>query len=126
MITDIYQTSFSGSVNVPQNTSVPPYTASALVYVPAGATFSAQTSLSQQSVTLLATDDPIFVSTAYIIRTLTQLPSGGLQITWIGDVAGGGSVSHIPNGYAIQFGMSVSALSAAVTARAVGTVFLHA
>ncbi len=126
MITDLYQTSFDGSVYAPQNTQTPPYTTSALVYLPAGVTFSAQTSLSQQSVTLLATDDPIFVSTAYIIRTITQPPGGGLQITWIGDVAGGGSVSHIPDGYAIQFGMSVSALSAAVTARALATVFLHA
>ena len=125
MITGIDQTILSNAADAPPNTNQPQPDVYALVYLPAGSNFSAQIALGQVVTTLLGADDPIVNTSAYIFRYITQAPGQGLQTTWLNTAPLQSAVSNIANGYAVQFALTVAALSASVQAQAVGTVFLQ-
>ena len=125
MISSIDQTTLSNAAYAPPNTSEPQPEVYALVYLPAGATFSAQIALGQVVTTLLGTDDPIVNTSAYIVRYLTQAPGQGVETTWLNTAPLTSAVSNIADGYAVQFALGIGALSASVQAQAVATVFLQ-
>ena len=125
MIGSIDQTTLSNTAYAPPNTNTPQPEVYALLYLPAGTTFSAQIALAQVVTTLLGTDDPIANTSASIVRYITQAPGQGLETTWLNTAPLTSAVSNVANGYAVQFALGVSALSASVQAQAVATVFLQ-
>ncbi len=125
MIESIDQITLSNAADAPPNTNQPQPAVYALVYLPAGSTFSAQIVLNQLVTTSLGTDDPIINATASIFRYITQAPGQGLQTTWLNTGSPTAAVSNIADGYAVQFALNVGALSSYVEAQAVATVFLQ-
>ena len=125
MITDVYQTSAeaqaSDTYGSPQQIST-----FVLVFLPPRADFSAQISLCRNDCTTFPRPGsvPQFNAGAFIARYISY-KGGALESTWIGDVPGGNVVSHVKEGYAVQFGMTVDAQCAEVSAEMTGTIFLE-